>query len=199
MSSTWQSSDSASSSLLGRARCDDPQAWRRLCELYGPLVYAWGRRAGLQASDAADVGQEVFQVVATRLKDFRRAKAEDSFTAWVRGITRNKLREFFRRRTEADIGRGGSEALQQLRELSVTLAADSSSRVSSERAGLIKAAVACVQAQFEPATWKAFWRTSVDGRPTREVAAELGISSSGVRQARCRVLRRLRQELDELV
>jgi RNA polymerase sigma-70 factor (ECF subfamily) len=166
--------------------------------MYGPRVYTWGRQAGLQANDAADLGQEVFQVIATRLKTFRRDSPQDSFTAWVRGITRNKLREHYRRRTVGGVGQGGSDAMQQLRELSLGLSESRTSPQSSERAQLLRAAVVGVQAEFESATWSAFWRTAVEGHPTAEVAAELGISSSGVRQARCRVLRRLRQELDEL-
>jgi hypothetical protein len=51
---------SISSSLLLRARAHDPEAWRRLVRVYGPLIYSWCRRAGLQAADAADVDQEVY-------------------------------------------------------------------------------------------------------------------------------------------
>jgi RNA polymerase sigma-70 factor (ECF subfamily) len=199
MSAIFLKSDSASSGLLRRARSDDPDAWRRLCEMYGPLVYRWARQAGLQASDAADLGQEVFQVVATRLNTFHRQSPQDSFTAWVRGITRNKLREFFRRRTVGGVGYGGTDGLRQLQELTRALSADSSSRATSERGQLVKTVMISVKGHFEPTTWTAFWRTAVEGRPTQEVAAQLGLSASGVRQARCRVLRRLRQELDELV
>ncbi|MFH1922159.1 MAG: sigma factor [Planctomycetota bacterium] len=40
--------------------------------LYGPAVYRWARQAGLQASDAADVVQEVFTNVAADIATFRR-------------------------------------------------------------------------------------------------------------------------------
>ena len=49
--------DSTSSSLLMRVKGRDPDAWQRLVNLYGPLVYRWAREAGLQDSDAADVMQ----------------------------------------------------------------------------------------------------------------------------------------------
>ena len=56
---------STSVSLIARLRDQDGDAWQRLVKLYGPLVYRWCREAGLQASDATDVGQEVFGAVAT--------------------------------------------------------------------------------------------------------------------------------------
>ena len=46
-------------SLLLAARDGQPEAWNRLVHLYGPLVYRWSRRAGLQSSDAADITQDV--------------------------------------------------------------------------------------------------------------------------------------------
>src|SRR5262249_59291958 len=51
-------------SLLERLRADDPDAWNRLVRLYGPLVLYWGRRAGLNEADAADLLQDVFRSVA---------------------------------------------------------------------------------------------------------------------------------------
>src|SRR5258708_37072862 len=39
-------------SLLERARANDPEAWRRLVELYRPLVTFWCNRGGIPAGDA---------------------------------------------------------------------------------------------------------------------------------------------------
>src|SRR5262245_12269925 len=51
----------APSSLLERLRQPfDPEPWTRFVSLYAPLIYSWGRRAGLQQQDAADLAQEVF-------------------------------------------------------------------------------------------------------------------------------------------
>ena len=44
----------SSPSLLVAVQRRDPEAWRRLVSIYGPLVYDWGQRKGLQAADAAD-------------------------------------------------------------------------------------------------------------------------------------------------
>jgi RNA polymerase sigma-70 factor (ECF subfamily) len=51
-----------------------------------------------------------------------------------------------------------------------------------------------IRSEFEPRTWQMFWRSVVDGVATATVGAELGVSAAAVRQARSRVLRRLREE-----
>ena len=60
-------------------------------------------------------------------------------------------------------------------------------------------ALGMLQGEFEPRTWKAFWRAAVDGLPAPEAAAELGMTASAVRMAKSRILRRLREELGDLV
>jgi RNA polymerase sigma-70 factor (ECF subfamily) len=63
---------------------------------------------------------------------------------------------------------------------------------------LTSRALAQVQTEFEASTWQAFWRSVVDGIATDEVARELQTSAAAVRQARSRILRRLRQQLGDL-
>jgi RNA polymerase sigma-70 factor (ECF subfamily) len=64
---------------------------------------------------------------------------------------------------------------------------------------LAQRALQIMQADFAPTTWRACWETVVRGRPLEEVAQELGLTANAVYIARCRVLRRLRQELNGLV
>jgi len=99
MPSTFYSfSATTSSGLIERVKSGDSIAWTSLSELYGPLVYGWARRKGLQQSDAADVMQDVFRNVARSLSTFQKTQPEDSFLAWLRTITENELRRFYQRR-----------------------------------------------------------------------------------------------------
>ena len=52
---------------------------------------------------------------------------------------------------------------------------------------------------FEESTWQAFWRTAVDNQTPAEVAAALGMSKVAVRQAKARVLRRLKEVVGDLI
>ena len=75
---------STSTSLLALVKAGDPAAWGRLVDLYGPLVYGWCRGSGLQAEDAADIGQEVFTAVASAIGEFRRERPGDAHAGAVR-------------------------------------------------------------------------------------------------------------------
>jgi RNA polymerase sigma-70 factor (ECF subfamily) len=67
----------------------------------------------------------------------------------------------------------------------------------AEFAGLVRRALEQVRSEFEPRSWQAFWRTTIDGMTVAIVAEELGMSPSTIRQHRSRILRRLRQQLGE--
>ena len=96
-SSGSEQSLGTSRSLLERVRADDAAAWDRLVNLYAPLVFYWCRGADLQEEDAADVLQEVFLAVATRLSSFHKDRPGDTFRGWLRVITQHKILDLFRR------------------------------------------------------------------------------------------------------
>ncbi len=59
-------------------------------------------------------------------------------------------------------------------------------------------AIGLIRAEFEETTWRAFWRATVDEQKAADIADELQMSCAALRQAKCRVLRRLKQELEDL-
>jgi RNA polymerase sigma-70 factor (ECF subfamily) len=188
-------------SLLERIRARDQAAWSRFVRLYGPIIYGWCLRAGLRPEDAADIGQEVFTAVARGIGGFRYDRPGDTFRGWLFTITRNKLRDWFSSR--GGTGIGGSDAQRRLAE---TLAAEpnvesaSGDKVDpSEVKGLYRRAIELVRSEFESRTWEAFWRTFVDGQAPADVALDLGIRPNAVYLARSRILRRLREEFNQLV
>jgi RNA polymerase sigma-70 factor (ECF subfamily) len=179
--------------LLDRLRGNDAEAWERVVRLYGPLVLFWGRRAGLSEADAADLLQDVFRSVAGAIAGFRLDRAGDTFRGWLWTITRNKLRDHFRNLAREPVAAGGTEAQDRFHQ--IPEAEPDSSPESEPSKALLHRALESVRPAFEERTWQAFWRTTVDGRPPADVAAELGLGLASVYQARTRVLRRLRQEL----
>jgi RNA polymerase sigma-70 factor (ECF subfamily) len=52
--------------------------------------------------------------------------------------------------------------------------------------------------EFQPSTWAAFRGMVVDCRSAADPATELGMTAKAVRQAKFRILHRLRQEMQEL-
>ena len=190
------SSSKTSPTLVGRVQANEAAAWQRLVDLYGPLIYSWACRGGLASEDAADVMQEVFAAVAKAIRRFD-PSARGRFRGWLWTITRNKLRDHHRRFAEEPNGRGGDTALRELAELPEEWDDDTSDATRHEVRSLYHRALDLIRNDFEPQTWQAFWLSVVEEQPTDEIARQLGLSANSVRQAKSRVLRRLRAELGD--
>lgn len=63
----------------------------------------------------------------------------------------------------------------------------------------MKQTLELIRAEFEDRTWQAFWRVTVEDRQSGLVAEALEMTPGAVRQAKSRVLRRLREELSRLL
>jgi len=179
-----------SSSLLEGLRQGAAGAWRRLFDLYAPVIACWCRRRGLQPADADDVVQDVFATPS--LADFRRDRGSGSFVAWLFTITRSRLLDWQRRQGQAEAA-GGSDHQQQIEALAVPASDDDSGEFQQLA---LRRALDIVQAKVDTRTWTAFWRTVVDGQDVALVAAELRMTAGAVRVAKSRILQRLRDEMD---
>jgi RNA polymerase sigma-70 factor (ECF subfamily) len=186
-----------SATLLVRLRHGEPEAWRRLDHLYGPLVRYWCGRWGLSRDDADDVVQEVFAALTAGLAGFRRDRPGDTFRGWLRGVTRNHVLMHLRRAGRQPLGAGGTDALRRIGEVPDG-PADEPDDAPGEVSALYRRALDLVRGEFEAATWGMFWRHVIDGRPTGAVATEFGVSAAAVRKAKSRVLRRLKEEVGDL-
>lgn len=184
---------STSSTLIEKVRLHDQEAWRRLVRLYGPLVDFWISCSGLQFADAQDVFQEVFRAVAQGIDGFAKEQPTDSFRAWLRTITHNKLTDRYRqRRPKAAVG--GSEAHERLQAIPQPQDTNSPSEAAAVRQLRLRA-LELIRGEFEDRTWQMFWAVVFDGKTPDEVARTFGVGPAAVRQAKSRVLRRLREEL----
>jgi RNA polymerase sigma-70 factor (ECF subfamily) len=181
-------------SLLERLRRpDDADAWGRFVHLYTPLLYRWALRTGLQAADAADLVQDTFAILIRELPQFRYDPGR-SFHRWLYTVLRNGWRDG-RKRRPVPQPVGDDPAL------AAAAAPDElDAWIDDEfRADLVRRALQVMQADFQPATWRACWEVVVHGRSAADVAAELGLTVGAVYAARFRVLGRLRQELAGLI
>lgn len=188
--------DGTSSSLIGRVKQRDADAWTVMARLYGPLVYGWARQCGLQDQDAADIVQEVFQSVARAIDGFDEEQPGSTFRGWLWTITRNAVRQHARTRARQPGAVGGTDAQQRMQALPQADDQDREPDQPTARTALVHRALRLIRDEFEPPTWQAFWRMTIDGRTAPEVADELSLTPGAVRQAKYRVLCRLRELLE---
>ena len=136
--------------------------------LYSPVIYRWCRRSDLNAEDSADVLQEVLSAVMLHLSDFHRDKPQDSFSAWLAAITRNKVRDLCRRRRGKPEARGGTTAQRQLAEIPQPPepSAEFIRPDAESAAWLSRRVLEMIRAEFETRVWEAFWRVTVQGQPS---------------------------------
>jgi RNA polymerase sigma-70 factor (ECF subfamily) len=165
--------------------------------LYGPLVRHWCRRGGVADQDIDDVAQEVFAKAFAALHRLRHGGPADTFRGWLHGLTRHRILEHFRRVRRHIVATGGTDAHGRILS-HPDLPAEPDDEERALHGQLYRQALEFIRGEFEPRTWQMFWRSVIDGMPTATVAAELATSSAAVRQARSRVLRRLREEAAEL-
>jgi RNA polymerase sigma-70 factor, ECF subfamily len=186
-------------SLLDRLRQagSDAPEWRRLQEIYWPLIQSWLLRVPGLRADADDLTQEVLVVLVRQLPAFERRR-DGSFRAWLRQITVNRVRAFQKARRRH--GRAGGAEIESL----LAQLHDSTSDLARQwdedhDRHVLNQLLAQVQRDFRPRTWAAFTRLALDGRPAAQVAEELGMSETAVLQAKARILKRLRAEAGELI
>jgi len=180
-------------SLLVRIRDRaDNDAWARFVEIYGPLIYGFVRKRGLQDADAVDLVQDVLRSVAGAISRLEYDPARGKFRAWLFTIVKNRLRNTLKVQARRESGSGDSAVAEQIAnepapdDWQVQWEADHQRRLfgwASEQ----------VQAEVEDRTWQAFRKTAVDGSSGKEVARELNMSVAAVYLAKSRVMARLKE------
>jgi RNA polymerase sigma-70 factor, ECF subfamily len=186
--------NSTSVSLLRRLHSEEREiAWERFVELYAPLIYSWTLRSGLSGSDAADCVQDVLALLVEKLPAFT-YDPNKSFRAWLRTVTVNKCRDILRRNAGVSHRTAPLAPEHAFSPDHVELFTDEEYQRS-----LVHRALEVMQTEFEPNTWKACWEFVTSGDSVSQVAQRLGMTENAVYLAKSRVLRRLREELDELL
>jgi RNA polymerase sigma-70 factor, ECF subfamily len=191
--------DVTSPSLLLRAREGSAPAWERLADLYRPLIYHWLLRHSLTPHDADDLSQDVLATLVKELPRFQHGGRPGAFRTWLRVITVNRARAFWRARSSRPQGSGDSGVMAMVEQLEDP-ASDLSGRWDREHdERVLRHLLGLMETEFEPNTVRAFRRLTLEGASAAEVAAELGMTVGAVYVAKSRVLRRLREEGEGLL
>lgn len=190
---TWQTS----TTLLRRLRetPTDQMAWSRFVDRYGPLIYRWGRRRGLQPADTEELLQNVLLALSRQLQRFI-YKPGGNFRGWLHTVCYRVWCQLVAEQTtrlkpepQIDLERictpeAGADFLEMLER-------------ESERE-LLELACSRVRDRVQARTWEAFRLMAIEQLSGAEVAARLGMQTGTVFVARSKVQRMLREEITRL-
>ncbi len=180
-----------STSLLERlCQCPDEEAWRRLTDLYRPLLLSWLARDPSLGNDAEDLAQEILMVVHRELAGFKRQRT-GSFRKWLRAIMNHQIQWHRRKRQSLPqtVGMGAEGPLAQLEDDRSDLA----QRWDREHdENVVGSLLKLIADEFIDLHVRAFRRNVLDGASTAETAKELGVTVDVVWKAKSRILARLR-------
>jgi RNA polymerase sigma factor (sigma-70 family) len=172
-------------------------AWREFATLYGPVIYGFARKRGLQDADAADLMQDVLRSVANSIGRLDYDRTRGTFRGWLFTITRNKVYNFLSARRIRPQGSGDTTTNYLLASEPDT--SDDSDALEMEfQRRLASIAMDRIKSEFQPNTWQAFWFAAVEGVSIAEVAQRLGMSAGAIYVAKSRVLARLKEEVDQV-
>jgi RNA polymerase sigma factor (sigma-70 family) len=172
-------------------------AWQEFVNLYGPVVYGFARKRGLQDADAADLMQDVLRSVSSAIGRLDYDRGQGTFRGWLFTITRNKIFNFLSARRIRPQASGDSSTNRLLVEQPDGAAGDEAWELEYQRR-LAALAMERVKGEFQAKTWKAFWLTSVEGASTAEAAKKTGLSPGAIYVAKSRVLARLKDEVESM-
>ena len=185
-------------SLLGRLRDgpDNETAWDAFVEQYGPRIYSWCLRWGLQEADAQDVTQNVMLKLAEKMRDFAYDPAR-SFRAWLKTLTRHACSDFREARARPGLGSGDSQVGLVLDN--VAAREDLLSRLEDLfDHEMLEEAMARARARVAPQTWQAFALTALDGLSGADAGARIPMAVGQVFVAKRRVQKLIQEELARL-
>ena len=183
-------------SLLVRIRDQhDKDSRSQFVEIYAPLGDGFLRTHGLPDADAADLTQDVLGKVALAVKSFDYSAQRGSFRRWLFTIVRNRLRNFWRDRARQARGTGDTQTCEMLAQQpqQEDELAEKWDRAYQEQ--LFQYAADRVRGHFQESTWRAFWKTAVEGQAAKEVAEKLGMSVPAVLMAKGRVISKIKEQV----
>jgi len=182
-------------SLLVRIRdVGDADAWRNFVKIYAPLVYQYARGKGLQDADAADLTQEVLGEVARSIRSFEYQPERGRFRGWLLTVTRRRLLRLRERCARIQEEAVDDEELSEIEDDQIDVEWN-----DAFNARVLQVALRRIQPAFEPTTWRVFERVWLENRSAAQTADELSVRIDLVYIAKSRVLKRLEEEVQEIV
>lgn len=174
---------------------NDPRAWEEFVDVYQRTIFRYARGRGLQQADAEDVTQQVFEAVLAKAPAWDPTQG-GSFGAWIFHVTRNLAAKRWNQQHALPVQQvsdSGTDWIEQFHE--ATTEERQSFRIEY-RTALFHWAAERVRPKVNNELWSAFWKNAVECKAAEAVASELGIPKSTVYVAKCRIMKKIRAEVE---
>ena len=169
----------------------DQEIWERFVDLYGPLICDFCRKR-VPEQDAAEITQEVFWRVFRYVRNLKYDSSVGSFGGWIGQITRNEIKQHFKRKQKESRGRLNGDVLREI-EARATLG----EWEDEYNEWVVQRAMQQVRSQTPTITWALFEMTA-NGASSKEAAERHGVRISKVYKARWAIAERLRQLIQSM-
>lgn len=173
----------------------DKLSWEEFHERYSELLYRYARSRGAAHADAEDIVQEVEMYVFKAMSGFEYDARKGRFRSYLRTAVVHAM------------GRRANKEAKQAAALDpkdfdyVAAEKESSMDMRWEREWRhhrLRWAMRTIADEFEEVTMRAFQMHAIGGASVEETAERLSINKASVYQAKSRILKRIRSQLEKL-
>lgn len=180
--------------ILRLANRADHEAWTHFDLVYRAFVHQLAIKRGLQNADAEEVVQVVFANVSKALEKRSHDWTKAKFRTWLYRVTNNAIFNHIRDQ-RPDLGTGETASLRRLNEVFDPSQSDEFDTAYQQ--AVFEWAARLVRTEFQADTWRAFWMTTVEGFSCEAAAQKIGVNVGSVYASRSRIIRRLREKVEE--
>jgi RNA polymerase sigma factor (sigma-70 family) len=185
-------------SLLLRVRdANDGDAWDEFAAIYRPVILRLAGIKGMQDADAQDLAQQVMLAVSHAVERWEPDASRGRFRTWLHTVANNAILNALTRgvrdKTAAD------ESIDALLQQRPDRDEPDSDLLRTEyRREIFSRAAQQIRTEFTDETWNSFWLTAVDGIDVDAAAVQLGRTRGSVYASRSRVMKRLKEKVEDL-
>jgi RNA polymerase sigma factor (sigma-70 family) len=183
---------------------EDQGSWQDFFDTYWRLIYAVAIKAGLSEAEARDVVQETVLAVAKQMREDRYDRTKSSFKNWLCLITRRRIIDHFRKRTDPKVrplprARDGTSRTDTIARVPDPASLNLDSVWEEEwQKNLLEAAIERVKQQVTPKQFQIFDLSVLRELPVAEVTTLLKVNAAQVYLARYRVGAMVKKEAKRL-
>lgn len=174
---------------------DDHETWRIFIDVYSPLIRHYASEAGARPDQEEDILQEVMIWLYSSDWELDLPR-RGSFRRWLRQVVRNFTRMQQNGRSTKAWATLDPALVDEMEEEGCTRFHELDAEVRME---LIERALHVLRPQFHERGWDIFRRVYVENLKVDEVATELGVSRNVVYVYGCRIMRKVKEVVAELV